>query len=317
MMKVLWLIQSYEIHSFDLLAKAIAEHMTVDLVPLSKDEQNDLATTLRKFNFNNYDRVMTTLRSKKEMRQWQALRHVHNHVIFEYDSCQNYIPGAKYEGQFSRYYRRLGGPRLVVSGFGVTERLRSEGFDAHFLPKGYDSRLIRNEHGERDILIGFIGKLDASVYAGRRAVIERAVNQFGLKVITTSPGTAYAKTLNRLRIFLSADIGLGEYMAKNFEAMGAGCTLVAYSQGDAEDRALGLIDMHNVMLYRNIEELSAKLPILLADRNMCERIAATGEKLARASFAYDTLGDRLARILQEPLLPKQIKMRFGDRFFWR
>ena len=65
--------------------------------------------------------------------------------------------------------------------------------------------------------------------------------------------------LNRIRFFVSADIGMGEYMIKNFEAMACGCVLLAYDQGELENEALGFIDMHNIVLYRRLDELRDKL----------------------------------------------------------
>ncbi|SDS88525.1 glycosyltransferase family protein [Pseudomonas oryzae] len=312
-MRVLWLIQSYEVHAFDLLAEALREHAEVELVRLDADEQDDLAATLRRFDFARYDRVMTTLRTKKEMRQWRVLRTVPNLVVFEYDACQNYLAGGKYQGRFSRHYRRLGGPRLIVSGAEVARRLAAEGFDAHFLPKGYDSRSIYPRDVERDIFLGFIGRLDARVYQGRKAFIERQVDAHGLQVLRTAPGEDYARSLSRIRIFVSADIGLGEYMAKNFEAMAAGCLLMTYDQGELEDRATGLVDMHNVVLFRDESEFEGKLARLVADPPLVERIAAAGAALARERFAYDRMGTRLADCLRQPLLPRSTYLSWRDR----
>ena len=312
-MRVLWLIQSYEVHAFDLLAEALCAHAEVDLVRLDADEQADLAATFKRFDFARYDRVMTTLRTKKEMRQWRALRAVPNLVVFEYDACQNYLAGGKYEGRFSRHYRRLGGPRLIVSGAAVAQRLAAEGFDAHFMPKGYDSRSIYPREVGRDIFLGFIGRLDAKVYQGRKAFIERQVVAHGLQVLRTAPGEDYARTLSRIRIFVSADIGLGEYMAKNFEAMAAGCLLMTYDQGELEDRATGLVDMHNVVLFRSEDEFADKLAQLTADPRLAERIAAAGATFAREHFAYDRMGARLAECLRQPLLPRSMHLSWRDR----
>lgn len=312
-MRVLWLIQSYEVHAFDLLAEALREHAEVDLVRLDASEQDDLARVLKRFDLARYDRVMTTLRTKKEMRQWRALRSVPNLVVFEYDACQNYLVGGKYEGRFSRHYRSLGGPRLIVSGAEVARRLAAEGFDAHFMPKGYDSRSVYPRLVERDIFLGFIGRLDAKVYQGRKAFIERQVAAHGLQVLRTKPGEDYARALSRIRIFVSADIGLGEYMAKNFEAMAAGCLLMTFDQGEIEDRATGLVDMQNVVLFRDEYEFKEKLSQLEADQQLVSRIAESGAVFAREHFAYDRMGDRLADCLRQPLASRSAQLGWRDR----
>lgn len=303
-MRILWLIQSYEVHAFDLLAESLRTHMKVDLVRLTADEQKNLGKTLERFDFSVYDRVMTTLRSKQEMRQWKAMRRIPNLVVFEYDACQNFISGGKYLGRFSQYFRRLEGPRLIVSGAGLQEKFSAEGFDAHFLPKGYDPRLIKNPHSERDIELGFIGRLNSKAYSERKKFIDHCVEQFGLQLLRTEPGAEYAEALNRIRIFLSADVGFGEYMAKNFEAMAAGCVLATYDQGERENAALGFVDMQNVVLYRDVAELSEKLQLLSGDPQLVTRISEEGARLARNSFAYDRMGEKLKQCLEQPLRPR-------------
>lgn len=308
-MRVLWLIQSYEVHAFDVLADDLSRYAEVELVRLTAKEQDNLAETFKRFDFTRYDRVMTILRTKKEMRQWRAFRVIPNLVIFEYDACQNYIDGGKYQGKFSKHYRRLGSPRLIVSGAQVAARLNSEGFEAHFLPKGYDPRIIQqgSTSTTRDIPLAFVGRLKADMYKSRKAFIEAQKERHGLQVLQTEPGSDYADALSRIRIFVSADIGLGEYMAKNFEAMAAGCLLLTYSQGDDENQAVGFADMENVVLFRSQEEFDERLALLLSDPDLLERIARAGATFARENLAYDRMGQKLYQLL-EPTLPERVQL---------
>lgn len=315
-MRLLWLIQSYEVHAFDVLVDALRDYMEVELVRLTADEQRDMSRVLETLPLERYDRVMTTLRTKKEMRQWRVMRNIPNLVIFEYDACQNYLPGGKYEGRFSRHYRRLGGPRIIVSGAVVAEKLLAEGFDSCFIPKGYDSRCIYPRVGTRDILLGFLGSLEAQVYAERKEFIERKVISHGLEVLRAAPGEEYAKMLSRISIFVSADIGLGEYMAKNFEAMAAGCLLMTFDQGRTENEAVGFQDMVNTVLFQDEESFDRKLESLLGDPALVERIAAAGTALARKQFAYDRLGERLASCLKRELRPRSGRLSLVDRLPW-
>ncbi len=303
-MKILWLIQSYEVHAFEVLADALAHYAEVELVRLTAEDQDRLGVTLKRFDFPAYDRVMTILRTKKEMRQWRAFRVIPNLVIFEYDACQNYMPGGKYEGKFSRHYRRLGGPRLIVSGAQVADRLKNEGFEAHFMPKGYDPRVIQNSCEVRDIPLAFVGRLKADMYKSRKDFIEEQAKRHGLQVLQTAPGQAYAQMLSRIQIFVSADVGLGEYMAKNFEAMAAGCLLLTYSQGELENRAVGFEDMKNVVLFRNQQEFDERLQLLRDEPGLLEKIAEAGAIYAREAFAYDRMGQRLFGLLEKPLTPR-------------
>lgn len=314
-MKVLWLTQSYEVHAFDRLADALREHAEVTLAPLDASEQADLVGTFKRFDFGQYDRVMTTLRTKKEMKQWKIMRGIPNLVIFEYDACQNYIEQSKYRGRFSTYFRRLGGPRVIVSGAAVAEKFRQEGFDVHFLPKGYDSSVINGEASRRDIPLGFIGKVHSDVYRQRGELLEALQSRHGLQLLRTAPGREYAQTLARIEIFVSADIGLGEYMAKNFEAMGAGCLLMTYDHGAVETDALGFEDMHNVVLFKDIEDFAVKLEKLQRSPAMLQAIALNGQMLAESHFAFQRMGERLFDILSKPLMPRDHCLTWRERWF--
>ncbi|MGC9518891.1 MAG: glycosyltransferase [Desulfuromonadaceae bacterium] len=319
-MRLLWLTQSYEVHAFDLLADSLRKHMEVDFLPLNAEEQKNLRKIFSRIDFLKYDRIMTTLRTKKEMRQWKTMKGIPNHVIFEYDACQNYMPSSKYKGKFSLYYERLDSPTIIVSGATVAKRLKDEGFESYFLPKGYDPRVIQDKKLNRDIRTGFIGSLGNDVYSQRREMIKSCQDRFSLELFKTHSLAEYAEKLNRIKFFISADIGLGEYMAKNFEAMGAGCILFTYNQGEYENKALGFVDMKNVVLYKTLDELDMKFNILLNDDDLSNKIAESGKMLARENFAYDKMGLRLANILKNPILTKKNDHKRGKLSFkalWR
>lgn len=314
-MNVLWLTQSYEVHAFDRLAEALGEFASVTLSPLDASQQADLSETLASFDFEKYDRIMTTLRTKKEMKQWKVMRQIPRLIIFEYDACQNYIPHSKYCGRFSTYFRRLGKPRIIVSGATVANKFRREGFDVHFLPKGYDASVIHDVGVERDIPLGFIGKVHSDVYRQRGELLEELSRRHELQLLRTAPGLDYAQTLARIEIFVSADVGLGEYMAKNFEAMGAGCLLMAYDHGLEETNALGFEDMKNVVLYKDASEFASKLEILRARPETIRSIARNGQLLAESRFAFQRMGERVYDILAQPLLPRNDRLSWRDRWF--
>ncbi|SDR80236.1 Glycosyl transferases group 1 [Halopseudomonas xinjiangensis] len=314
-MNILWLTQSYEVHAFDRLAESLGAFASVTLSPLDAAQQADLSETLATYDFSTYDRVMTTLRTKKEMKQWKVMRDIPNLVIFEYDACQNYIVQSKYRGRFSTYFRRLAHPRIIVSGATVANKFRREGFDVHFLPKGYDASVIHDHGMERNIPLGFIGKVHSDVYRQRGELLEELSRRHELQLLRTAPGLDYARTLARIEIFVSADIGLGEYMAKNFEAMGAGCLLMAYDHGIEETRALGFEDMKNVVLFKDADEFAAKLETLRARPEAIRTIARNGQLLAESRFAFQRMGERLYDILAQPLMPRSDRLSWRDRWF--
>lgn len=300
-MKVLFLVQKEQRAILDRLYDGIAAHCDCDLRWLSSDEQANLRRYFREHvDVTRYDRILFFLRFKKEIRQVSFIRSVPNLVILEHDAYQNYIP-CKYTGKFSAHYRRLPWARVISSGYTVSERLRKEGFDAVFVPKGYDQDLLRDLGRERDIELAFVGSTGSVAYSGRKALLDELARVENLLVAKTESGDDYLNTLNRIRFFVSADVGMGEYMIKNFEAMACGCVLFAFDQGEAENRALGLVDMQTVVLYRDIPELRRKLQVLRDDPVLAARIAEQGRALAQSSYGFGQIGARIVEAMVPPL----------------
>lgn len=301
MMKVLLLVQKDQRAILDRLYDGIAAHCDCDLRWLDSAQQRDLRGYFRKeVDVSRYDRIIFFLRFKQEIRQVGFIRTVPNLVILEHDAYQNYI-ACKYTGKFSVHYRKLPWVRVLSSGYCVSERLHGEGFDAVFVPKGYDQSLLQDRGLERDIELAFVGSVNSVAYSGRKALLDELGQVENLLVTRTKSGEEYCETLNRIRFFASADVGMGEYMIKNFEAMACGCVLLAFDQGEAENRALGLRDMENVVFYTRIQQLQEKLAVLRADPVLAERIARNGRDLAIAQFSFAAIGRRIVDELQPPL----------------
>ena len=276
---------------------------TCDVVRLSTAQQRRLAKVLRRLDYRGYDRVVIFSRLKRLQRQVDVLRCIPGLVFLEHDSCQNYMPSSKYYGAYSAFYKRLPWARVLSSGQVVTRRLREEGVDAVFVSKGYDECLNRDLSRQRDIEAAFIGSFKGSGYVKRSEMLQRIAAASDLLVTRTESGREYVELLNRVRIFVSADIGMGEYMIKNFEAMACGCVLLAWSQGEEEDAALGFEDGKNVMLYRSAKEALEKIARLKADPVLAERIAHEGQALAEQHYTFARIGRDLARAIEAPMRP--------------
>ncbi|WP_339545991.1 glycosyltransferase family protein [Pseudomonas sp. RA_35y_Pfl2_P32] len=303
-MKVLFLVQKEQRAILDRLYEGVADHCECDLRWLSSDEQRNLRRYFRReVDVTRYDRIVFFLRFKQEIRQASFIRTIPNLVILEHDAYQNYIP-CKYTGKFSAHYRRLPWARVISSGFVVAERLRQEGFDAVFVPKGYDQSLLQDQGRERDIELAFVGSTNSVAYSGRKALLDELASVEPLVVTRTKSGDEYRDTLNRIRFFVSADVGMGEFMIKNFEAMACGCVLLAFDQGEAESRALGLQDMHNIVFYRDIAQLQEKLALLRADPGLAASIARNGRDLAVSQFSFARVGQRIVEELEPALRPR-------------
>lgn len=300
-MKVLFLVQKEQRAILDRLYDGIAAACECDIRWLSDDEQDNLRRYFRDHvKVEEYDRILFFLRFKKEIRQVGFIRSLPNLVILEHDAYQNYIP-CKYTGKFSKHYRRLPWARIITSGAVVTRRLRDEGFDAVFIPKGYDQALLCNEQHERDIELAFVGSLRSVAYSGRKAMLESIAAVENLLITRTKSGDEYRQTLSRIRFFVSADVGMGEYMIKNFEAMACGCVLFAFDQGAEENAALGFVDMHNIVLYRDLEEFRVKLRQLREAPALAAEISRNGQALAEQRFTFGGLGRDIAEAMRPSL----------------
>lgn len=305
-MKVLFLVQKEQRAILDRLYEGVAEHCECDLRWLtSADQRNLRAYFRREIDVSQYDRIIFFLRFKQEIRQVGFIRTVPNLVILEHDAYQNYIP-CKYTGAFSKHYRKLPWARVISSGFMVSERLRQEGFDAVFVPKGYDQQLLADQGRERDIELAFVGSTNSVAYSGRKALLDELAQVENLVVTRTKSGEEYCDTLNRIRFFVSADVGMGEYMIKNFEAMACGCVLLAFDQGAEENQALGFVDMQNIVLYRDLAELRAKLAQLREHPEQADAISKNGQALVEQHFSFQALGKAIVEQMRAPLRPRPV-----------
>lgn len=305
-MKVLLLVQKEQRVILDRLYEGISECCDCDTRLLTDKEQANLRHYF-KYNVDasKYDRIILFLRIKKEMRQVSFLKSIPNLIFLEHDACQNYM-SCKYTGKFSRYYKKLPWVRVLSSGAVVTRRLQEEGVDAVFVPKGYDQELLSNLEQPRDIELGFIGSTKSLLYSQRKEFLEQLSEQENLFATRTKSGGEYLQTLNRIRFFVGADIGLGEYMIKNFEAMACGCVLFAYDQGQEENEALGFKDMHNIVLYKTLKDFQTKLAKLRENSDLAKTIARNGQNLVEEHYSFSKIGKKVVKAI-EPALRVQKK----------
>ncbi len=302
-MKSLLLVQKEQKILLDNFYSSLQEQLgECKVLHLTAEEQSNLKNYFQKnIDVHSFDRIIFFLRFKKEIRQVKFIQTIPNLVILEHDACQNYINGCKYKGKFSYHYSQLPWARILVSGKQVCEKLQLEGYDAHFVPKAYDEKALKNLKLKRDIECGFIGSLESRVYSNRKKTLEDIANDTGLQLLKTQPGGEYLNTMNRIRFFINSDAGLGEYMVKNFEAMACGCVLFTYSQGHIENDAFGFKDMENIVLYNSNDELLTKLNQLRENPNLADKIAAAGQALAESNFTWEHIAHQASNIIAQEL----------------
>lgn len=279
---------------------ALAQHCTLDRVAFGKPERADYAGALARINLQAYDRVLIWQNIKWIGAQYPALRSVPNLVFYEHDTCQHFLPESTWHGKFEVVFRDIGKVRMIVSNRTSERVFRAAGIDCAYLPKAYNSSVISDLGGERDIEFGHIGRTRVRIYKRRKALLQELKKRIDLQKLRTAAGDidAYNAMLNRIRFFISADIGFLEYMSKNFEALGAGCVLVAKRQPAEEQESLGFVDQENVVLYDDADELVRKVRQLQNDLPRAKKIAAAGRDLARNRHTMTQRGAELFELLR-------------------
>lgn len=298
-MKVLVLTSKYRVPNLSVVFDHLSLQLDTDVRALDKAEQRNLRRYLKSFDLSVYQRILLDLPFKYMVAQAGLLARLPGLLVYEEDACQNYLATSKWRGAFSQFYRRLPAARVVVTGASVARQLRDEGFDITFMPKGYDPRMLFDERGHRDIELGFIGRTASRDYAGRKQLLDQLAACEPLQLLRTEPGENYRIMLNRIRYFVSADVGFGEYMAKNFEAMACGCVLLAWRQGE-EEPAIGLEDGRHALLYSSLAELREHLARLRSEPALGQYLASEGKAFVADQLSHVRLVERLANTLREP-----------------
>ncbi|MDD2031892.1 glycosyltransferase [Pseudomonas sp. N-137] len=295
-----------------LLWEGLAQHADVEVRYVDKAQQRKLGALLDSLDFALYDRVVLDLLFRYVHRHVRRLSRIPGLTFYEEDACQEFMPTSRWRGKFSAFYRRLPHARMIFTGYQVSRQFHEMGVDAKFLVKGYDRSHLYVMDEPRDIELGFIGRLGSNAYKQRREFLTSIESTCGLRLMRTEPGAAYCEALNRIRFFVSADIGFGEYMAKNFEAMACGCLLFAYRQGGGEEEAIGLEDGVNVLLFDDQQTFLKRLEQARNDVQWAADIAARGTKFAREYLSYYNQSDKLYQILSDPMT-RSLKQNYFKR----
>ena len=298
-MRVLALTSADRLPDFTSLYKALGLLVDIKVVVLNKATQRDLRDAVKAENLACYDRIFLDLHFKNIHRQGAFLATIKGLLVYEEDACQNYLTHSRWYGAFSRLYRQLPQAKILVTSASISKRLNDEGFDTYFFPKVFDPSNIFVEQRERDIEIGFIGRTASAAYSERKKFLVELAQQEPLRLLRTDPGTPYRNALNRIRYFVSADIGFSEYMAKNFEAMACGCLLLAWRQGH-EELAIGLEEGRHLLLYSNLPELRGHLTLLRNNPDLAQRISDSGRAFVEKNLTYSSLATHIAGMLTMP-----------------
>jgi len=278
----------------------VPEGFQTEFCGLDAWEQKHLDEVLRNHDLKRYDRVVLDLKWEFLQPQSARVRTIPGLVIHEFDTWVNYYPSSPDFGRFEQFYYQIPRFRLICTSFRHSRGLLARGLDVRCVPKSFNPETLRNLRGPRPVPYGSIGTRNSRIYRHRNKMLARFRKEIGLEIMTTSSRAEYLERLNQIRIFVSADVGMQEYMAKNFEAMGCGCMLLAYRQG-IEEEELGFEDMRNVVLYSTLDEATEKLGHLKRNPAVVEEIAAAGQRLVEERYTTKARDRKLYAALSDPI----------------
>lgn len=266
------------------LWQAARQFFEFDHVEVTRE--HGLEAYFNEADFSGYGRVIADTNLRRLGKRYQCLKRAPGLVVFDHDVCQNNVSTSEWYHRYPSVLRDLGEVRIIVSGATLAGQLQDEGIDACYLAKGYDDTIISSLGIERIHQAAFVGRVKNKVYKRRKKFLLRQEKLGRLELLRAEPGDAYNRLLNQIRVFVSADIGFGEYMIKNFEAMAAGCVLLAWRQPELEQSSLGFVDGENVVLYDSEPELLEKLAWLKENPDSAAQIANAGQQLVSQAHTW-------------------------------
>lgn len=165
---------------------------------------------------------------------------------------------------------------------------------AHWLPLAGDPSVHYVPNLQRDIDVGFVGKLDAPG-TDRHKFLSQVLGRFSTNEIGRfyTPAEMGA-TYSRSRIVLNKSIG-GDVNMRFFEAMAAGALLVTDRIGNGLNQ-LAEEGTHYVG-YDTADEAVAQIEHYLANDARRERIAQAGQLLVQQHHTYDIRLEQILRVV--------------------
>lgn len=314
-MKVLLISRQDRVPRVDPLFKGLEGFCDLTLIEFSSSEIKGFTKHFQSLDISSYERIIVDIPIRRLCKHYKCLIGVKNLVFFEEDLCQEFIPCSKFYKKFSIFCKKIATCRVICTGYYVGRRAAAKGMDIRVVLKAYDESKLYKLSLERDIEIGFIGRINNKIYKLRRNLLTTLEKENYLTLIRTETSQEYLETLNRIKFFFSADLGFAEYMFKNFEAMACGCILVAYRQGHGEEEKLGLIDMENVILYSDAAEAKRKIAQVQQNLNLQKHIATAGQKLVEERHQLGMRAKPFYEALKEPISTYQPSWKDRLNFF--
>jgi len=163
-----------------------------------------------------------------------------------------------------------------------------------WFPNCYDHTLIRPMPSVKKVAgVGFCGNIVTDARKGHLQALRKRYDWFQQDIFVI--GKKMVEAINSYHVHFNCNIA-NDVNYRNFETMG--CSVPLVTNANDQYAALGLVDEHNCMVWRNRAELFQKIDLLLADSALRSRIAAAGYSLA-AKHTYEVRAKTLVDLVQE------------------
>lgn len=275
-------------------------------------------------NHEGFDACLWFVRFRELIEQppfsWDKFRGVR--IMYDWDAYQNanLLGGARFLGRWPEVFSRNEFDVLVCTGREVRDNLRSEGVDAHWIPKGADIErfhpLNRPRAGfcyfgepylSRAAMLDYLRRHHVKVDAFRCSYFDLndRLNAYAACLICNMVGRVPAgipSLVNRFfpSRFITHEIA-PETMAKNFEAAAAGCA--AFADFHPEFDELGFRDGETVVTYGSFDELRDKIVDYARRPDALAEIGARAAQLVHERHTWDHRAEQFEQLIRSRARP--------------
>lgn len=160
-----------------------------------------------------------------------------------------------------------------------------------WFPNCYDDTLIYPAAAKK-VFIGFCGSM-----LNRKGLLDFLTQKYDLRQDIMVLGQSMVEAVSSYRIHFNLNLA-NDINYRSFETLGCGTMLLTNYNPQYEK--LGFKDGINCMMYKNVEELCAKIELCLLNSTMVETVSKAGLELAK-EHTYSKRAEKLISIYYDEL----------------
>jgi hypothetical protein len=183
---------------------------------------------------------------------------------------------------FDEQFRRAGHPKPLI------------------LPHAVDAETFEKSEGERDLEVGWVGRVDGPIYKTRRRVLRLLSQHFRMNEwwrSYTYEEMAKVYQQSKIVVNVGGDYYLQDANLRVFEAMAAGALLI--TQLPSELTLIGFEPDVHFIGYKDEKELLDLVKYYLRNEKERQQIAEAGREKVLKEHTYDTRVETLLSVLEQ------------------